>query len=187
MIALHLSMSRLASRCLLALSVRTGRVRHGGRTGGRAFGRFGALGPVCCGGPGEPPDLVFADDTQRQECERWSQPRQRGTLVQTQARRVGAYRVSEHRLLRSQTGGAGAILVLGLIQVESGFRKFAISSVGARGYMQIMPFWSRTIGNGDASSLFHMQTNIRFGCVILRHYLDREKGNLFMALGRYKR
>ena len=75
--------------------------------------------------------------------------------------------------------------VLGLIQVESGFRKYAISSVGARGYMQIMPFWSRTIGTGDPASLFHMQTNIRFGCVILRHYLDMERGNLFMALGRY--
>ncbi|MBC5781931.1 transglycosylase SLT domain-containing protein [Ramlibacter sp. USB13] len=76
-------------------------------------------------------------------------------------------------------------LVLGLIQVESAFRKFAVSPVGARGYMQVMPFWTRLIGNGDPSSLFHMQTNLRFGCVILRHYLDRENGNLYMALGRY--
>lgn len=76
-------------------------------------------------------------------------------------------------------------LVLGLIQVESGFRKFAMSNVGARGYMQVMPFWTRVIGDGDAAKLFHMQTNLRFGCVILRHYLDREKGDLFMALGRY--
>ena len=76
-------------------------------------------------------------------------------------------------------------LVLGLIQVESGFRKYAISVVGARGYMQIMPFWARTIGDGDPAKLFHMQTNLRFGCVILRHYLDRERGELFMALGRY--
>jgi len=75
--------------------------------------------------------------------------------------------------------------VLGLIQVESAFRKFAVSVVGARGYMQIMPFWSRLIGDGDVAKLFHMQTNLRFGCVILRHYLDRENGNLFMALGRY--
>jgi soluble lytic murein transglycosylase-like protein len=57
--------------------------------------------------------------------------------------------------------------------------------VGARGYMQVMPFWTRLIGNGDPSSLFHMQTNLRFGCVILRHYLGRESGDLFMALGRY--
>ena len=76
-------------------------------------------------------------------------------------------------------------LVLGLIQVESGFRKFAVSSAGARGFMQVMPFWSRLIGDGDAAKLFHMQTNLRFGCVILRHYLDRERGELFMALGRY--
>ena len=81
--------------------------------------------------------------------------------------------------------GLEPALVLGLIQVESGFRKYAISVVGARGYMQIMPFWVRLIGDGDAPKLFHMQTNLRFGCVILRHYLDRERGDLFMALGRY--
>ncbi len=76
-------------------------------------------------------------------------------------------------------------LVLGLIQVESGFRKFAVSPMGARGYMQVMPFWSRLIGDGNPGSLFHLQTNLRFGCVILRHYLERERGDLFMALGRY--
>jgi len=76
-------------------------------------------------------------------------------------------------------------LVLGLIQVESGFRKYAISSAGARGYMQVMPFWARLIGDGDASRLFHMQTNLRFGCTILRHYLGIERGDLFLALGRY--
>jgi soluble lytic murein transglycosylase-like protein len=76
-------------------------------------------------------------------------------------------------------------LVLGLIQVESAFRKFAVSPVGARGYMQVMPFWTRLIGDGDPSSLFHMQTNLRFGCVILRHYLERESGDLYLALGRY--
>ena len=75
--------------------------------------------------------------------------------------------------------------MLGLIQVESGFRKYAISSAGARGYMQVMPFWARLIGDGDPRRLFHLQTNLRFGCVILRHYLDRERGDLFMALGRY--
>ncbi|MEO6625930.1 MAG: lytic transglycosylase domain-containing protein [Burkholderiaceae bacterium] len=76
-------------------------------------------------------------------------------------------------------------LILGLIQVESAFRRFAISSVGARGYMQVMPFWTRVIGDGDASRLFNLQTNLRFGCVILRHYLDWERGDVFMALGRY--
>ena len=85
----------------------------------------------------------------------------------------------------SRRAGLETELVLGLIQVESGFRKYAVSSAGARGYMQVMPFWMRTIGNGEVSRLFHLQTNLRFGCVILRHYLDVEKGDLFMALGRY--
>jgi soluble lytic murein transglycosylase-like protein len=85
----------------------------------------------------------------------------------------------------SRRAGLEPALVLGLMQVESGFRKYAISSVGARGYMQVMPFWSRQIGDGDAARLFVMQLNLRFGCVILRHYLDVEKGDLFMALGRY--
>jgi len=85
----------------------------------------------------------------------------------------------------SKRAGLDVSLVMGLIQVESAFRKFAVSSVGARGYMQVMPFWTRAIGDGDAGKLFQMQTNLRFGCVILRHYLERERGDLFMALGRY--
>ena len=85
----------------------------------------------------------------------------------------------------SKRAGLDPALILGLTQVESNFRKYAVSPVGARGYMQIMPFWMRVIGDGDAGKLFHMQTNIRFGCVILRHYLDRERGDLFMGLGRY--
>ncbi len=85
----------------------------------------------------------------------------------------------------TRRAGLDTTLVLGLIQVESAFRKFAISRVGARGYMQIMPFWSRLIGDGDPGKLFNMQTNLRFGCVILRHYLETERGNTFMALGRY--
>jgi soluble lytic murein transglycosylase-like protein len=85
----------------------------------------------------------------------------------------------------SRRAGLETALVLGLIQVESGFRKYAISKAGARGYMQVMPFWARLIGDGEVSRLFHLQTNLRFGCVILRHYLDLERGNLFMALGRY--
>ena len=85
----------------------------------------------------------------------------------------------------STRSGLEPSLVLGLVQVESGFRKFVVSNVGARGYMQVMPFWVRLIGDGDASRLFHMQTNLRFGCVILRHYLNVERGDMFMALGRY--
>ena len=75
-------------------------------------------------------------------------------------------------------------LVLGLIQVESGFRKYAVSSAGARGFMQVMPFWVQLIGGSD-DNLFHLRTNLRYGCTILRHYLDLEQGNLYRALGRY--
>jgi soluble lytic murein transglycosylase-like protein len=75
-------------------------------------------------------------------------------------------------------------LVLGLIEVESGFKKYAVSRVGARGYMQVMPFWVKYIGAND-HNLFHLRTNLRYGCTILRHYVDIEKGDLYRALGRY--
>jgi soluble lytic murein transglycosylase-like protein len=75
-------------------------------------------------------------------------------------------------------------LVLGLIQIESNFRKYAVSSSGARGYMQVMPFWVKQIGRPE-HNLFHLRTNLRYGCVILKHYLEIEKGDLFRALGRY--
>lgn len=75
-------------------------------------------------------------------------------------------------------------LLLGVIQHESGFRKYAVSPVGARGFMQVMPFWTRLIGGGE-HNLFHLRTNLRYGAVILRHYLDIENGDLFRALGRY--
>lgn len=75
-------------------------------------------------------------------------------------------------------------LILGLINVESGFKKYAVSSVGARGFMQVMPFWVDNIGE-KSHNLFHLRTNLRYGCTILRHYLDIEKGNMFRALGRY--
>lgn len=75
-------------------------------------------------------------------------------------------------------------LVLGLIQVESGFHKYATSTAGARGFMQVMPFWVKLIG-GREDNLFHLRTNLRYGCTILRHYLDIENGDLYRALGRY--
>ncbi|MBU3712909.1 MAG: lytic transglycosylase domain-containing protein [Limnohabitans sp.] len=85
----------------------------------------------------------------------------------------------------SSRAGLEPELVLGLIEVESGFRKFAISSADARGYMQVMPFWVRWIGDADEAKLFQPATNLRYGCVILRHYLRVERGDLFLALGRY--
>jgi len=131
-----------------------------------------------------PPVPEFADTAARLAYLRWL------TEKNDQLRRYKTELQDRTEFLQTvwyeaRRAGLDAQLVLGLVQVESAFRKFAVSVVGARGYMQIMPFWSRLIGDGDASKLFHMQTNLRFGCVILRHYLDRENGNLFMALGRY--
>lgn len=85
----------------------------------------------------------------------------------------------------AKRAGLEPAMVLGLIQVESAFHKYAVSPVGAHGYMQVMPFWTRVIGDGERKKLFHMQTNLRYGCSILRMYLDMERGNLYLALGRY--
>jgi soluble lytic murein transglycosylase-like protein len=84
----------------------------------------------------------------------------------------------------AKRAGLDPQLVLGLIQVESNFRKYAVSRAGAQGFMQVMPFWVQLIGRTE-DNLFHLRTNLRFGCVILRHYLDQEKGDLYRALGRY--
>jgi soluble lytic murein transglycosylase-like protein len=84
----------------------------------------------------------------------------------------------------SMRAGLDPHLVLAVIDVESKFRKYALSKAGARGYMQVMPFWIEQIG-GKGDNLFAERTNLRYGCVILRHYLDREKGNMSNALARY--
>jgi len=131
-----------------------------------------------------PPVPAFVQDGARQQYERW---------LDTAAQRLRARKADalEHKEFlptvwyESKRAGLDVALVLGLVQVESNFRKFAISSAGARGYMQVMPFWTRLIGDDDPAALFHLQTNLRFGCVILRHYLDTENGDVFMALGRY--
>lgn len=131
-----------------------------------------------------PPEPVFSDREARLEYLRWL-----GAMSERLKRRMPDWPTRRDFLqtawYESRRAGLDTALVLGLIQVESNFRKFAVSRAGARGYMQVMPFWTRLIGDDDPARLFHMQTNLRFGCVILRHYLDREAGNLFLALGRY--
>ena len=131
-----------------------------------------------------PPVPEFSDTEQRLHYLRWL-----GAMSERLAKKKKDFETRKEFLqtvwYESKRAGLDVALVLGLIQVESNFRKYAVSVVGARGYMQVMPFWTRAIGDGDAGRLFHMQTNLRFGCVILRHYLDREKGDLFLALGRY--
>jgi len=135
-------------------------------------------------GRAAPPVPVFADASQKQLFDRWTQASE-DRLVKRKPDSLVRREFLQTVWYEAKRAGLDPGLVMGLIEVESGFRKYAISSVGARGYMQVMPFWSRTIGDGEAASLFHMQTNLRFGCVILRHYLNVEKGNLFLALGRY--
>ena len=131
-----------------------------------------------------PPKPRFASTDERMAYLRWL-----GAASDRLKRRKTEHHVRVEFLeavwYESRRAGLETALVLGLIQVESGFRKYAISVAGARGYMQVMPFWARLIGDGDDRRLFHTQTNLRFGCVILRHYLERERGDLFMALGRY--
>lgn len=131
-----------------------------------------------------PPVPEFTSTDKRMEHLRWL-----GAMSERLKRRKPDFQTRIEFLqtvwYETRRAGLDTTMVMGLIQVESAFRKFAISRVGARGYMQIMPFWSRLIGDGDAGKLFNMQTNLRFGCVILRHYLERERGDTFMALGRY--
>ncbi len=131
-----------------------------------------------------PPVPEFANTESRLQYLRWL-----GSMSERLRKKKPEWQVRQEFLqtiwYESRRAGLDTAMVLGLVQVESNFRKFAVSSVGARGYMQIMPFWTRVLADGDAGKLFHMQTNLRFGCVILRHYLDRERGDLFLALGRY--
>jgi len=131
-----------------------------------------------------PPKPIFASTEARLAYLRWL-GEMSARLKKRKAEHVTRIEFLDTLWYESTRAGLEPALMLGLVQVESGFRKYAISSVGARGYMQVMPFWARLIGNGDVSRLFHMQTNLRFGCVIMRHYLDVERGDLYMALGRY--
>lgn len=124
--------------------------------------------------------LAFSDET---EAQHWiaSMSERLKKRIPDEHVRVEFLRTLHYEATRA---GLDPQLVLGLTQVESGFRKYAISVASARGYMQVMPFWLKELGRpGD--NLFDMRTNLRFGCTILRHYLDIEKGNLFRALGRY--
>jgi soluble lytic murein transglycosylase-like protein len=126
------------------------------------------------------PKLIFAS---HQEGTQWLEEMSRrlAKRIPDESFRLDFLRTVHYEATRA---GLDPQLVLGLIQVESGFKKYAVSSVGARGYMQVMPFWVRSIGTPD-QNLFHLRINLRYGCTILRHYLDIEKGDLYRALGRY--
>ena len=131
-----------------------------------------------------PPKPAFSTIDERLEHLRWLGDMS-GRLRKRTAEHVTRVEFLETLWYECTRAGLEPALLLGLVQVESGFRKYAISVAGARGYTQVMPFWARLIGDGDSGRLFHMQINLRFGCVILRHYLDLERGDLYLALGRY--
>jgi soluble lytic murein transglycosylase-like protein len=131
-----------------------------------------------------PPKPTFTNPADRQRYEQWvatMSERLRRKLPDAQHRTE----FLETAWYEARRAGLDPGLVLGLIQVESAYRKYAVSMVGARGYMQVMPFWTNVIGDRDRRALFNMQTNLRYGCAILRMYLDMEGGDLYLALGRY--
>jgi hypothetical protein len=131
-----------------------------------------------------PPKVTIEDINERIKYLYW-----KGEMSERLKRRMSDVQVRLEFLetvwYESKRAGLDPALVLGLIQVESAFRKYAMSHVGARGFMQVMPFWTRVIGDNDPKKLFHMQTNLRYGCSILRMYIDMENGNLYLGLGRY--
>ena len=133
---------------------------------------------------GRPPRVQIADIKSRLAYLEWL-----GEMSERLKKRTPDYQTRREFLeavyYEAKRAGLDPALMLGLIQVESGFHKFAVSKASARGYTQVMPFWTDLIGDRDAQKLFNMQVNIRYGCVVLRHYLDSENGDLFRALGRY--
>jgi soluble lytic murein transglycosylase-like protein len=133
---------------------------------------------------GRPPKPVFRDATAEARYRQWfdaMSTRLKRRLPDDQMRTE----FLESAWYEATRAGLDPGLVLGLIQVESAYRKYAVSIVGARGYMQVMPFWTKVIGDSNRRALFDMQTNLRYGCSILRMYIDMEGGNLYLALGRY--
>ncbi|HFC6195583.1 TPA: lytic transglycosylase domain-containing protein [Neisseria meningitidis] len=127
-----------------------------------------------------PPRLVFDNP---KEGERWL------SAMSARLARFVPEEEERRRLLvniqyESSRAGLDTQIVLGLIEVESAFRQYAISGVGARGLMQVMPFWKNYIGK-PAHNLFDIRTNLRYGCTILRHYRNLEKGNIVRALARF--
>ena len=127
-----------------------------------------------------PPRLVFASAAEGQ---RWLNEMSL-RLARFVADEYGRKRLLTNIQYESARAGLDTQLILGLIEVESAFRQYAISAVGARGLMQVMPFWQRHIGTPE-HNLFDVRTNLRYGCTILRHYRNLERGNMTRALARY--
>ncbi|PIL41843.1 lytic transglycosylase domain-containing protein [Massilia psychrophila] len=174
----------LAAALALILGVVGGAPAHAGNQKEEALALSVRLALANAIKDARPPQPVFRDEAARQRYQRWlgeMSERLRRKLPDQQSRTE----FLETAWYEATRAGLDPSLVLGLIQVESAYRKYAVSMVGARGYMQVMPFWAKVIGDSDRRKLFHMQTNLRYGCAILRMYIDMEAGSLYLALGRY--
>lgn len=132
----------------------------------------------------DPPIPNFSDAESRLNYQDWFD-RVSEKLMEVKPGQISRTELLQTVWYESKRAGLEPSLVLGMIETASNFRKFYIDDQGARGYMGVMPNWVRLSGDGDASKLFHMQINLRFGCVVLRHYLDKREGNLQLALRDY--
>jgi soluble lytic murein transglycosylase-like protein len=172
------------ARALLAASLAAGAAAHAGNQKEEALADSMRLALANAIRDARPPKPVLRDDAARVRYQQWfgqMSERLKRKLPDDQSRTE----FLEAVWYEATRAGLDPGLVLGLIQVESAYRKYAVSIAGARGYMQVMPFWTGVIGDSDRRKLFHMQTNLRYGCSILRMYIDMERGNLYLALGRY--
>jgi soluble lytic murein transglycosylase-like protein len=172
------------ARVVLAAGLAAGAAAHAGNQKEEALADSVRLALANAIKDARPPQPVFRDEAARLRYQQWL-----AQMSERLKRKLPDAQVRTEFLgtawYEATRAGLDPGLVLGLIQVESAYRKYAVSMVGARGYMQVMPFWSKVIGDSDRSKLFHMQTNLRYGCAILRMYIDMEAGSLYLALGRY--
>jgi soluble lytic murein transglycosylase-like protein len=169
---------------LLAVLLMSGGAAHAGNQKEEALADSVRLALERAIRDGRPPKPAFRDDVARARYQQWFDAmsgRLKRRLPDDQTRTE----FLESAWYEATRAGLDPGMVLGLIQVESAYRKYAVSIAGARGYMQVMPFWTGVIGDSNRRALFDMQTNLRYGCSILRMYVDMEGGNLYLALGRY--
>lgn len=169
---------------LLALALASGGPAHAGNQKEEALSDSVRLALANAIADARPPRPTFRNEAARARYQGWHD-QMSGKLAKRLPDIQTRTEFLETVWYESTRAGLDPGLVLGLIQVESAYRKYAISIAGARGYMQVMPFWTKVIGDGDRRRLFHMQTNLRYGCAILRMYIDMERGDLYLALGRY--
>lgn len=173
-----------AASALLAAGLMLGGAAHAGNQKEEALADSVRLALANAIKDSRPPKPVLRDAQARARYQAWFDEMSK-RLAKRIPDQLSRTEFLETVWYESTRAGLDPALVLGLIQVESAYRKYAISIAGARGYMQVMPFWTRVIGDSDRRMLFNMQTNLRYGCSILRMYIDMEKGNLYLALGRY--